>query len=232
VIKIENLIKKYKIKDKEITILENLNLTLEKNFIYIITGASGSGKSTFLNILSTIDREYEGKVIIDNKIYKKDKESAEFRKKNIGFIFQSFELLSDFTLRENCLIPLEINKQEVKDIDNKIEQFFDKSKYQEIKDYFPHQLSGGEQQRAAIARALIHDPTIIIADEPTGNLDKDNSEKVINTLLEFLKKGDKILIMVTHDKDISKNIAKKIDSKIDNIKINENINIAKILLNV
>jgi bacitracin transport system ATP-binding protein len=232
VIEVQNLTKKYKIKNQEVTIFENLNFTLETNSVYIITGSSGSGKSTLLNILSTVDREYEGTLKIENKTYLKDKNSANFRKKNIGFIFQSFELLSDFTLRENCLIPLEINKIKIENVDSKIETFFDKNKYSEIKEHFPHQLSGGEQQRTAIARALIHDPSIIIADEPTGNLDKKNSEKVIDVLLNFMKNREKMLIIVTHDKEMAPNISQKTASKINNIKINQNIEIAEIKLDV
>jgi len=229
-IEAKNLTKKYKIKNRENVIFENLNFKLEKNSIYIITGSSGSGKSTLLNIISTVDRNYEGSLKIENKKYLNEKESADFRKKNIGFIFQSFELLSDFTLRENCIIPLEINKIKISDIDSKIEQFFDENKYHQIKDYLPHQLSGGEQQRTAIARALIHNPSIIIADEPTGNLDPKNSEKVIDTLLKFMQNRGKLLIIVTHDKKMDNTIAKKTSSQINKIKLNQNIEISEIKL--
>jgi len=229
-IEAKNLTKKYKIKNRENIIFENLNFKLDKNSIYIITGSSGSGKSTLLNIISTVDRDYEGTLKIEDKIYLNDKNSADFRKKNIGFIFQSFELLSDFTLKENCLIPLEINKIKIDNIDKKIEQFFDKNKYQQIKDYLPHQLSGGEQQRTAIARALIHNPSIIIADEPTGNLDPKNSEKVIDTLLKFIKNRDKLLVIVTHDKEMAITIAQKTASQINRIKLNQNIELAEIKL--
>ena len=229
-IEVKNLTKKYKIKNNEITIFENLNFNLKRNSVYIITGSSGSGKSTLLNIISTVDRNYGGSIKIKDKNYLNDKESADFRRENIGFIFQSFELLSDFTLKENCLIPLEINKMKISDIDSKIEQFFDKNKYHQIKDYLPHQLSGGEQQRTAIARSLIHDPDIIIADEPTGNLDPKNSEKVIDTLLKFMKNKNKILIMVTHDKEMANTFSKKTNSPINKIQLNKNIEIAEIKL--
>ena len=224
-IEVKNLTKKY-----NDILFENLNFTLHKNNIYIITGESGSGKSTLLNILSTLDNEYSGIVKIDNKIYKKDKEASKFRRENIGFIFQSFELLSDFTLRENCLVNLEITNKKIDNIDEKIEKFFDKNKYHKIKNHFPHQLSGGEQQRTAIARALIPDPSIIIADEPTGNLDKDNSEKVINILLDFMQQKNKLLIVVTHDKEMAKNIANKLNKSIKKIKLNDKITMEEIRL--
>lgn len=224
-IEVKNLTKKYKY-----TIFENLNFHLKKNNIYIITGASGSGKTTLLNILSTLDRDYEGSVLINAKMYKKDKEASEFRRKNIGFIFQSFELLSDFTLRENCLVSIEINNLKIKNIDELIEKFFDENKYHKIKNNFPNQLSGGEQQRTAIARALIPNPSIIIADEPTGNLDKYNSDKVIDMLLEYMQNKNKLLIVVTHDKDMATNIAQKLNKPINKMKINKNIQIEEISL--
>ncbi len=224
-IEIKNLTKRY-----QYTIFENLNFTLKKNNIYIITGESGSGKTSLLNIISTLDTDYEGILKINGKIYKKDKEASEFRRKNIGFIFQSFELLSDFTLRENCLVSMQINKLSTNNIDEKIEKFFDENKYHKIKNNFPHQLSGGEQQRTAIARALIPNPSIIIADEPTGNLDKHNSDKVIEMLLEFMQNKNKLLVVVTHDKEMAKNISNRLNKPINRIKINQNIEIAEISL--
>ena len=224
-IEIKNLTKRY-----QYTIFENLNFTLKKNNIYIITGESGSGKTSLLNIISTLDTDYEGILKINGKIYKKDKEASEFRRKNIGFIFQSFELLSDFTLRENCLVSMQINKLSTNNIDEKIEKFFDENKYHKIKNNFPHQLSGGEQQRTAIARALIPNPSIIIADEPTGNLDKHNSDKVIEMLLEFMQNKNKLLVVVTHDKEMAKNISNRLNKPINRMKINQNIEIAEISL--
>ncbi|MCC0728717.1 MULTISPECIES: ABC transporter ATP-binding protein [unclassified Clostridioides] len=187
-------------------ILNNINIDIEDSKIYMILGKSGSGKSTLLNIIGLLDDPTSGDIIIDNKSVRNlnNNEKSEIRMKKLGFVFQSFYLNPKFKAYENVMIPMYINDSyKNEDLKNKainlLRQFGLEKKYNS----FPSELSGGEQQRVAIARALANDASIIVADEPTGNLDSENEEIVLKYFKE-LSNNTKSIIMVTHNESILK----------------------------
>ena len=201
-INLENITKYYEEGNSKLTVLENLDLSINEGEIIILLGKSGSGKSTLLNIISGIDLPNSGSLKINSREITSltEKERTLVRRKNIGFIFQFFNLVPTLTVEENLLLPLELNL-----IQNRIQLV--KSVLEEVElsdklNMYPDKLSGGERQRVAIARALIHNPDIILADEPTGNLDYETSFKIIDLLDRVVKKKGKTMIMVTHSKDV------------------------------
>ncbi len=201
-ISLKNVIKSYGEGSSKQVVLNNLDLSISTGEIAILLGKSGSGKSTLLNILSGIDKPDSGTVAINliDITSLSEKERTLLRRKKIGFIFQFFNLVPTLTVEENLFLPLELNKftngnELVKLVLEEVE-LSDK-----VKSY-PDKLSGGERQRVAIARALIHNPDIILADEPTGNLDYETSVKIVDLLDRVVKKKGKTMIMVTHSKDV------------------------------
>jgi len=204
-VSVEGLQKSFKDhQNRDIVVLQDLHFKANAGEITIIMGPSGCGKSTLLNILSTIDNEFEnGKVFVMDKEIKNLNESqkADFRNKNIGFIFQSYALIPEFSIVENCAIPLIMRGTSKKEANHKAKEII-KELISDANDNFflktPNQLSGGQQQRIAIARALIHEPDIIIADEPTANLDEKLSLEFIRILRE-LKSQNRTIIVATHD---------------------------------
>lgn len=205
-IEIINGYKEY-IKNKEkIIVLNNINIKFEEGKTYAIMGNSGSGKTTLLNILGTLDVLTSGKVLIDNdEILKlKDDEKAYIRMKKIGFIFQDFYLNQYMTVQENIMQPTYINKGYNKTTrKQRADELIGIMGLSKRKRHYPKELSGGEQQRVSIARALVNKPDIILADEPTGNLDKNNEEKVFEILNSLSKKG-KCVIIVSHSNVVKK----------------------------
>ena len=201
VIKLENVSKKY-IKDKEeIVVLDKVNITFEEGKFYAIMGNSGSGKSTLLQCIGLLDKIDSGKIYINNSDVSKlnDDEISELRKENIGFIFQDYYLNPIMTAQENVMLPLYLypnmsNEERRRKADSLLEQLDMKKR----SNHLPRELSGGEQQRVAIARALANNPNIILADEPTGNLDKNNEEKIFK-ILKDLSNGGKCIIVVSHN---------------------------------
>ena len=199
-IKIKNLTKKYE-KNKSIKVLNDISFNFEPGKTYSITGPSGSGKSTLLNLLSLIDNPTSGTIEINsNKIKLNNKvENDLIRAKKIGIIYQDKNLLSDFTALENVYLPnLLVSKEKQKSVDLAKKLIKNVGMSSRI-NHFPNELSGGENQRIAIARALINDPDIILADEPTGSLDSDNA-KLIFKILFNLKSKNKIIIFATHNR--------------------------------
>ena len=199
-IKIKNLTKKYE-KNKSIKVLNDISFNFEPGKTYSITGPSGSGKSTLLNLLSLIDNPTTGSIeISSNKIKSNNKvENDLIRAKKIGIIYQDKNLLSDFTALENVYLPnLLVSKEKQKSVDLAKKLIKNVGMSSRI-NHFPNELSGGENQRIAIARALINDPDIILADEPTGSLDFDNA-KLIFKILFNLKKKNRIIIFATHNR--------------------------------
>ena len=199
-IKIKNLTKKYE-KNKSIKVLKDISFNFEPGKTYSITGPSGSGKSTLLNLLSLIDNPTSGTIEINsNKIKLNNKvENDLIRAKKIGIIYQDKNLLSDFTALENVYLPnLLVSKEKQKSVDLAKKLIKNVGMSSRI-NHFPNELSGGENQRIAIARALINDPDIILADEPTGSLDSDNA-KLIFKILFNLKKKNRIIIFATHNR--------------------------------
>lgn len=185
---------------KEFYALKNINFEIKKGSFVIFKGVSGSGKSTLLSILSTISKPSFGEILFDKEPVSKypDIHASNFRAKNIGYIFQSFNLFEDLTVFVNVSLPLIPLGFSQKDIDKKVEEILTLSNILHKKDEIVSNLSGGEKQRCAIARALVNNPDIILCDEPTANLDLDNSLKFIEILKE-LKNLNKTIIVATHD---------------------------------
>lgn len=209
-----NLKKIYGKGDTEVIALCNANISVEDGEFIAIIGPSGSGKSTMLHLIGGLERPTEGTVKIENKdIYKlSENKLAQYRRRNIGFIFQQYNLIPVLNVRENIEMPLMLDKAKVDKsyIDDLIEflGLTDRQKH------LPNQLSGGQQQRVAIARALASKPAIILADEPTGNLDTKTTVEVLNLLKKSIKKYNQTLIMITHNNEVAKN-ADRIISIVD-----------------
>ncbi|MBZ4671852.1 MAG: transporter, ATP-binding subunit [Deferribacteraceae bacterium] len=198
-IALKNVYKSY----GETKVLKDINLHIKEGEFLSIMGPSGSGKSTLLNIIGAMDKPDTGEVIINgiNITNFNEEELTEFRKKYIGFIFQFFNLFNNLTVYENVLIPLLINGINKED---EIKEILDILDIKHKIDNFAHQLSGGEQQRVAIARTIIKRPKIILADEPTGSLDTLAGEKILNILKSLNEKYNTTIVMVTHNEEIAK----------------------------
>ncbi len=195
-------------------VLDNIQLQIHEGEYVAIIGQSGSGKSTLLNILGCLDNHFEGSYKLMNKEISthSDKEVSQIRNAMIGFVFQSFNLIPQLTLRENVEVPLTylgINKEERH---RRSDEFLDKMKISHRKHFFPTQISGGEKQRCAIARALASHPSLILADEPTGNLDSKTGEEIMCIFNDLNAQG-KTIIMVTHDNKIANSIPRVIRMK-------------------
>ncbi|MEA3475231.1 MAG: ABC transporter ATP-binding protein [Candidatus Cloacimonadota bacterium] len=207
IIKAEKICKSYfeGIKEKELIVLDNLDFEMEKGKIVSITGISGSGKSTLLHILGTLDKPNKGKIYFNgNDIGKlSDRELARFRNRNIGFVFQFHHLLPELTSIENVAMPMLISGKSYIESLSAADLLLSKLDLSDRKDHYPNQLSGGEQQRIAVARALINNPELILADEPTGNLDKYHSEELIELLWELNKMFSISLLLVTHNEGLA-----------------------------
>lgn len=198
----ENLSKVYGSRlGKRYEALRQFSLTVEKGEFIAVMGPSGSGKTTLLNLLSSIDTATSGKITINGSAitsFSKNK-LAKFRRKNMGFIFQDYNLLDTLTIGENILLPLTLNKVKVSEMKNKLSTISKQLGIESIIDKRTFEVSGGQMQRTAIARALIHDPAIIFADEPTGNLDSKASLQVMESLSTLQKVSETTTVMVTHD---------------------------------
>ncbi|MDY5123104.1 MAG: ABC transporter ATP-binding protein [Treponema sp.] len=201
IVSIKNLEKTYITDSEKLNILHNLNLEVEEGSKIVIVGESGSGKSTLLNILGGIDSVTSGTVMAGkwNVGKLKEDELAEYRSSFLGLIFQFHYLLKDFTALENVYMPAYIAGVPKKEAINRAEQLLNDVGVYERRNHLPSQLSGGERQRVATARALINDPTLILADEPTGNLDPANASMIGDLLFSMVEKYKKTLFMVTHD---------------------------------
>ncbi|MED4534683.1 ABC transporter ATP-binding protein [Metabacillus fastidiosus] len=182
-------------------VLKGVDINIEKGEFVSIMGASGSGKTTLLNVLSSIDKTSHGTILINgNEITgMKEKQLAEFRKNHLGFIFQEYNLLDTLTVKENILLPLSITKISKKEADQKFQTVAAELGIYELKDKYPNEISGGQKQRTSAARAFIHEPSIIFADEPTGALDSKSASDLLNKLSELNEKRKATIIMVTHD---------------------------------
>ena len=202
ILQASNINKLFKIENQSIEILKNVSFQINQGEFVAIMGKSGSGKSTLLSILAGLDQPDSGSVKLDQLELTdlSENQLAKSRQQDIGFVFQSFYLIPTLTVEENIAFPLQINRSfDAKRMDELIE----KVGLSDRKKSFPHQLSGGEKQRTAIARALISQPKILFADEPTGNLDERNAESVLNLLIELQKEFQTALVVVTHDAGIA-----------------------------
>ncbi len=198
-IKTINLNKVFRTEDVETTALSNVNLHIEKGEFVAIMGPSGCGKSTLLNIIGLLDNPTSGKYYFDDQLVGdfKERNRTMLRKGNIGFIFQSFNLIDELTVKENVELPLNYLKLKARERKEMVERILERMQISHRKNHFPQQLSGGQQQRVAIARAVVSNPKLILADEPTGNLDSRNGLEVMNLLTDLNREGTTI-IMVTH----------------------------------
>lgn len=182
-------------------VLKGIDITIEKGEFVSIMGASGSGKTTLLNVLSSIDRVSDGTIQIEGKemTQMKEKQLAEFRKHHLGFIFQDYNLLDTLTVKENILLPLSIQNISKKEAEQKFQTLANELGIADLKDKYPNEISGGQKQRTSAARAFVHDPSIIFADEPTGALDSKSASDLLNKLSELNEKRQATILMVTHD---------------------------------
>ena len=219
IIEVINLSKIYNVgKSNETIALDNINIEIEEGELIAIVGPSGSGKSTLLNILGLMDKPTSGEYIIDNKSLNTIKNSKihKIRNKYIGFVFQNFALLKEYSVLDNVMMPLNYRKLSNKEKKKIAEYYIKRVGLESHINKNPNELSGGQQQRVAIARALVGQPKIILADEPTGNLDQKTGEEIINLFMDIRKDGSTIVI-VTHDMNIANRcdkIIKLVDGKI------------------
>ena len=199
----EALEKTYELGDEKIEVLKQLNLSLPKAKFIALRGASGSGKTTLLNIIGGIDRPTSGKIFVAGQdLTLKDEDFlSDFRCNNVGFVFQAYNLVSTLTVAENVAFPMEWTRKPEEKIEIRVNELLETVGLQHRMNHFAAQLSGGEQQRVAFARALANDPQLILADEPTGNLDTKNAQKIIQ-VLQILKEHGKTVIVSTHDLQI------------------------------
>lgn len=202
VIEIENLRKHYG--EHHVNALKGISLSIQAGEFVALMGPSGCGKSTLLNILGTIDQPTEGKVLIQGKAVFQQNEAAltDFRRKELGFIFQFFNLLSTLTVSENVSLPLDLDDSLSEATrQHKVKAILERVGMSHRAEFFPSQLSGGEMQRVAIARALVHQPKIILADEPTGNLDSENGTAILQLLREISAESGQVILMATHSEE-------------------------------
>ena len=203
IVRVENLSKIYGSGENLVRAIDDVNLKIEKGEFIAIVGPSGSGKSTLLHLLGGVDNPSSGKIFIDGNDISKysSKELALFRRRKVGLIYQFYNLIPNLTVRHNIELPLKLDKRKIKE-----EALLDTVRKLGIEnklDSFPSELSGGQQQRVAIARSLIYSPSLVLADEPTGNLDRENSREIIEILKYFNRTLKQTIIVITHDESIA-----------------------------
>ena len=203
ILKIENLSKTYGKNEAKVDALKNIDLSINKGEFVAIVGPSGSGKSTLLHLIGGVDKPSEGKVYInDVDIYNlKEKDLSIFRRRNVGLIYQFYNLIPVLSVKENILLPAELDNRKIDE--EYLDDLLKTLGLKERENHLPNELSGGQQQRTSIGRALVNRPAIVLADEPTGNLDSKNSKEVIELLKLSVKKYKQTLIMITHDPNIA-----------------------------
>ncbi len=201
VLVIENIKKEYGKKNNRYEALKGINLRILEGEFVGIMGASGAGKSTLINIIATIDRQSSGKVLINGKDIKKMNQNqiSDFRRDNLGFVFQNSNLLDTLTLKENIMLPLSLKNEKVSNIEKMVNEVTDALNIVEILNKYPYEVSGGQKQRAAVCRAIVAKPALILADEPTGALDSKSSRELLQVFNDLNKNYNKTILMVTHD---------------------------------
>ncbi len=210
---LENVSKNYELGEDNVGAVKNVSLTIkEKEFVGIM-GTSGSGKSTLMHIIGLLEKPTSGRILLNGEDVSKltDDELSKIRNKEIGFVFQAFNLIPKFTVLENILLPTRYAKETLKyDPVKKAEELLKKFGIFERRDFYPNKISGGQQQRVAIARALMMSPKIILADEPTGNLDTKTGDEILDILASLNKEFGVTVILVTHEHDIAAKTKRKI----------------------
>lgn len=208
-IELQNVAKHYVMGENIVRALDFINIKIDEGDFVAIMGPSGSGKSTGMNLIGSLDYPTQGDIYLDGENIKdlSESELAQIRGKKIGFIFQQFNLIPNLTAKENVMLPMLFQGEEKQERERKAEELLELVDLKDRLNHYPNQLSGGQQQRVSIARSLANNPDVILADEPTGNLDTKNGEKIIKFLQELNKKG-KTIIIVTHEPEIAKNNAR------------------------
>lgn len=203
ILRCEGVRKIYGSGDSQVVALDHIDLSVEKGEFVAIVGASGSGKSTLLHILGSVDKPTEGKVVIEETDISKmnQTQAAIFRRRKVGLVYQFYNLIPTLTIRKNILMPLMLDKR--KPNQDYFEQVVNSLGIANKLDFLPNQLSGGQQQRAAIARSLIYRPALLLADEPTGNLDRKNGEEIIDMLKLSNRNLKQTILLITHDEKIA-----------------------------
>lgn len=215
-IQVKNLRKVYKVGTEKVVALDNINLEIEKGEFCCIVGTSGSGKSTLLNQLAGLEKPTKGSVVINGENISKmdEKKLAVFRQNNIGFIFQAYNLMPTMTAVENVALPLMFQGVKKSVREKKARAILREMQLKDRMNHKPTELSGGQQQRVGIARAFVGQPSVIFADEPTGNLDSKTTEQVMDMLMEISEKNNITFVMVTHDPELAKK-AKRVVTLVD-----------------
>ena len=208
----KNICKAYDDGNTKVSILNNLNLEIKSGESISIIGASGSGKSTLLHVLSSLDRADSGDIILDNLLLSviNENELCKIRLSKIGFIYQFHHLINELTVKENIALPLMIDKKNKSEISSSINKVIEQVDLKKRENFQIEKLSGGERQRVAIARSIVHDPKIIFADEPTGNLDKNNARNIFALLNDLANYNKSSLLMATHDLEIASKLNKSL----------------------
>mgnify|MGYP001566325239 CR=1 FL=1 len=224
IISLQEVTKYYHMGDAVVKAVDGINVDIENGDFVAIMGPSGSGKSTAMNLVGSLDLATHGKILLNGINIEKfgESELAQLRGRKIGFIFQSFNLIPNLTARENIMLPMLFQDISLEERKTRSLELLKLVELQDRMDHYPNQLSGGQQQRVAIARALANDPEIILADEPTGNLDTKTGENVMNLLTNLNKRG-KTIILITHAPDVAMNHARKIywlkDGKVEKVTV-------------
>jgi ABC-type lipoprotein export system ATPase subunit len=205
IIKATDLNKTYFLENETIEVLKNANLTVKKGSFVVISGPSGSGKSTLLNILGSLDRPTSGRVVFDSVDISShdDRKLSEIRNQKMGFVFQFHHLLAEFSCLENVALPALVNGSTPNEALKKAQVLLDKFDIGDKRNRLPSEISGGERQRVSIARAMVNDPLVVFADEPTGNLDEENTNKLLEVFVGLKSEG-KTIVLVTHAVDFAK----------------------------
>lgn len=203
-VQLQNLTKSYTEGKHSRTILDNVNATFNAGEFIVLLGQSGSGKSTLLNLISGIDAPDEGEILVNNVAinHLSERKRTIFRREHIGFVFQFFNLIPTLTVFENITLPLQLNGGLNRTREREMITLIEQVGLSHRQHAFPDRLSGGEQQRVAILRAIAHKPTVLLADEPTGNLDEDTGQRIIDLLLNLSRRSNQTLIMATHNPEI------------------------------
>ncbi len=203
ILRVENLVKTYKNGNSTINAVDNISFSVEKGDFVAIVGASGSGKSTLLHLLGGVDRPTSGKVFIDNvDIYSMNNDAlAIFRRRQVGLIYQFYNLIPILNVEENIVLPCKLDGKNVSK--DRLDEIIDTLGLSARRKHLPNELSGGQQQRVSIGRAIINNPALVLADEPTGNLDSKASDEIVALLKESNKKYNQTIIVITHDPDIA-----------------------------
>ena len=203
ILRVENLTKVYGEESNQVKALDNVSFTVDKGEFVAVVGASGSGKSTLIHLIGGVDKPDGGKVIVGGTdVYaQKEEELAIFRRRQIGLIYQFYNLIPVLTVEENMTLPVLMDGRKVNE--ERLEELLDLLKLKKRRKHLPNQLSGGQQQRVSVGRALMNAPTLVLADEPTGNLDSENSKEIMKLLRYSNRTYDQTLIVITHDENIA-----------------------------